>query len=211
MAMLEKTIQAVKDLDNTINAAKNEFQNAQKTILETYKEPAATEKLTEARDVRTEIEVRETQAAKAIVVEDFAKVREMVGETVTQAVPADFVATLEALKAKGDKITEYEAASFLKKYSGNYTAYSAILNLLHQSGKGGDMHLVTPDMMDERITFWENKILTWMQGRAGIAGESDYMSRLLTTSKGNPIQALADEVEAFCNGSFVMDIAGKLN
>ena len=211
MAILDKTYQAVKDLDSVIHAAKEEFLTAQKAILGTYKEPIATQKLTEARAIREEIEVRETQKAKEIAVADFAKVREMVYETVTQPVPADFPATLEALKVKGDKITVSEAESFLKKYKDNYTAYSAILNLLHQLRKADDLYLKTPDAMENDIAFWERKVLTWMQNRAGLAGESDYITRLLTTSKANPLQKLAFEVEYFCNGGFAVVNSGALN
>jgi hypothetical protein len=66
-------------------------------------------------------------------------------------------------------------------------------------------------MMEEKIVFWENKILNWMNNRAQIAGESDYITRLLTTSKANPVQNLANEIEAFCSGSFVLDATNSLN
>ena len=53
--------------------------------------------------------------------------------------------------------------------------------------------------------------MIWIQDRAGLAGESDYTSRLLTTSKANPLQQLAFEVEYFCNGGFAVANSGALD
>ena len=207
MTILNKTVQTVKEFEGAMMAANKEFEAAKNQILETYKDPVSVRKLAEAREILTEIEMRETKIARELVVEDFAATRNAVEEYVFRSAPADFPATLAVIQAKGEDLTDYEASCFLKKYKDNYMAFSAILGVLNQSGKMGEVHIMKPDHLDEKITMWEKKVLNWIQTRNSASAESEYMSRLLTSEKetGNPIQILAAEVESFLNGAFILD------
>ena len=206
MTILNKTMQTVKEFDSIIRAAKEEFEAAKEQIFATYKDPAATERMAEARKILTEIEIRETEKARVAVREDFAAARDKVLSFVSESVPATFSETLEAIRAKGEKITDYEAKSYLAKYSENYTAFSALLNVLNGLGKAGGVYILTPDHVDEDVAAMEKRILHWIQNRASGGFDSEYYSRLFTKENGgNPIQLLADRIEAFISGKFILD------
>ena len=62
----------MKDFDSVIQAADETFRTAKKMVVETYKEPAATEKLREASDKLAEVKARETKSACEAVKADWA-------------------------------------------------------------------------------------------------------------------------------------------
>ena len=151
MTYLVKTIQAVKDYDSAIVAGRREFDVAKEQILATYSNTLAAEKLGEAREALTAFEMKETALAREAVAADFAEAKKAILEFVSKSVPDDFPATLAALQVRGERITDLEAESFLNKYEGNYTAYSAVLHVLNCNGKAAKAHILTPDNLKDEI------------------------------------------------------------
>ena len=205
MKILTKTMQTVKDYDGAINAAREEFEAAKKKIFATYSNTLAAEKLGDAREALTAFEIKETAAARDAIKTDFDEARNTVLEFVSKSVPDDFPTTLAVIQAKGAKISDFEAANFLKKYESNYTAYSAVLNVLNSNGKAGNVYILTPDNVNEDIAAIEKRVLNWLQNRTSGGFDSEYYSRLFTKDTGNPIQALAERIEAFLSGGFIRD------
>ena len=205
MNILTKTMQAVKDFDASIVAARNEFEETKNQLFATYSNTIAAEKLGAAREALTAFELKETVKIRDAVKADFAEARSAIFEFVSKSVPEDFPATLSAIQVKGAKITDFEAASFLKKYEGNYTAYSAVLNVLNSNGKSGNVYILTPDNMNDDIAAVEGRVLNWIQNRTSGGFDSEYYSRLFTKETGNPIQMLAEKIEAFLSGGFIIN------
>ena len=209
MKILEKTMQAVKDFDTSIVAARNEFEQNKKVLFETYSNTVAAEKIGAASAALTTFEANATKSARDIITADFAEVRNAVFEFVSKSVPEDFPATLSAIQAKGEKITDFEAESFLKKYEDNYTAYSAILTVLHSHGKAADVYVLVPDKVNDAIDDMANRVLNWVQNRTSSSFNSEYYTRLFTQETGSPIHALADRIENFISGEFILDNSHK--
>ena len=196
---------STRQIIGAINAARQEFEAAKEQIFATYSNTVAAEKLGEAREALTAFEMKETAVARDAIKADFDEARNTVFEFVSKSVPDDFPATLAAIQAKGAKISDFEAASFLKKYEGNYTAYSAVLNVLNGNGKAGNVYVLTPDNVNDDIAAIEKRVLNWLQNRTGGGFDSEYYSRLFTKESGNPIQALAERIEVFLSGGFIRD------
>lgn len=205
MNILTKTMQTVKDYESAMQTARKEFENTKEQIFATYSNTVAAEKLGDARDAMTAFEMKESVSASDVVKADFAEARDAVFEFVSKSVPEDFPATLSIVQVKGAKISDFEAASFLKKYEGNYTAYSAILDILNRNGKAGSVYVMTPDKLNDDIAVIEKRVLNWIQNRTSGDFDSEYYSRLFTADSGNPIRALAIKIESFISGGFILD------
>ena len=212
MNILTKSMQAVKDFDASIVAARNEFEQTKKELFAVYSNIVAAEKLGAARDALTAFELNATKNARDIITADFAEARNMVLEFVTQPVPDSFTATLAAIQVKGDKITPFEAASFLEKYKDNYMAYSAVLKALNDFGHVTDVFTKAPDSLNDEIANMEKRILDWVNTRtsSGYGFGSEYWTRLLTKDGSSPIQVLDEKIEAYISGNFVLDSRSAL-
>ena len=199
MAYFEKSLQAVATLDSVLTTANETFKTEQKKLLDTLKDP--TKQIGEMRKALTETETEQKQIFREIVKTEFAAVREKVNKVVTAAPPADFTATLEAIKANGKAITEYEAAAFLAKYKdSNYLAFRTIAEVLHRLDKAKDVHIIYPDAIMKDIEESENLFLNWVTNYKG----ASYMTALLL-NKTNPITATAVKVEEFLNGKYTQE------
>ena len=203
MALFEKSYQAVKEFEAVSQAAKAAFLKAQKEIFETYSSAVADQKLAEARELLTKTEWEASQKALEIVQPEFAAVHEMIAETVTRGIPEAFAETLAAVKSKGERISEYEAAAFLKKYRTNYMGFSSILEVLHSYGKAGNIHIRTPEMLNNDVEVLEKRLVSWIRDRNGV-GDSNYFARLIIHEK-SPLVLLADRVQGFLDGDFILN------
>lgn len=74
----------------------------------------------------------EAEALKAIE-EVFAECLQKVKSFATEPVPEDFPATMEAIKAIGDSMSEKEAKMYFEKYQSNYLAARGIANFIHKT------------------------------------------------------------------------------
>ena len=104
MALFEKTLQGIKDLDSVLSTAKDTFQAERKRLMDTYKDAVFAQKVKEIKRVYDETQAQQKALCLNIVQEDFSAVREKVSMVVTAAPPADFPATLEAIRASGKAI-----------------------------------------------------------------------------------------------------------
>ena len=198
--IFNKTMQAVKDFDSIMNAAKEIYRNTKTEILATYTEAVSTEKLREAQEILVNAETEAKQTARKAVQEDFEAIRSQVNEYVTAAVPSDFTASMAAVEALGNDVTDAEAEAFINKYKGNYAAFRSLLKVLHGAGKATGIMAITVDVIRGQMEESERIILNWIQTYKG----GDYMSALLTNDEHTPIKALDENVQAFLNGEYVL-------
>ena len=198
MALFEKSLQAVATLDSVLTTANETFKAEQKKLLATLKDP--TKQIGEMRKALTETEAEQKRIFRETVQADFAAVRDKVNAVVTAAPPADFLATLEAIKANGKNITDYEAAAYMEKYKGNYFAFRTLHEVLTAAGKKLDSFVMKPDGISEEMNKGEQMLLNWGREWKG----SNYMGALLQHHT-NPITHLAEQVQKFIEGRFIVE------
>lgn len=198
MALFEKSFQAANALETNMTVARDTFVSAKKEILNTFKSPMAENKLAEAKAIFENVEIEQKANAKAAVAEDFEAARQKVIEMTTAASPADFMDTLEVIRAKGENISDFEVRAYLRKYEDNYAAFSTLCDMLHQSGKVTNVLAVKPDFIDNEITELERMVMNWIQTfKIGT-----YTGALLTDQNQSLFWKLAATVQAFLDGGF---------
>lgn len=198
MAFFEKSLQAVKILDSALTTANETFYAERKKLLDTLIDPA--KQIGEMRNLLTETEREQKRIFCETVQADFAAVRAAVASVVTAAPPADFPATLEAIKANGKNITDYEAAAFMEKYKGNYFAFRTLHEVLTNAGRDLDCYVMYPDRMAREIDQGEKMLLNWGREWKG----NSYMGALFQ-NRTNPITALAEMVQKFTEGKYTVE------
>lgn len=198
--IFEKTMQTVKDFESAMNAAKESFDVAKKEIFATYKESMAAEKLKEIREILYETEVKEKAKARESIAADFMETRNKVNSAVTVSTPEDFVSTLEAIRTIGKSISDYEANAFVEKYKGNYTAFRAVLDALHNVGKATDIIAYNAESIEKELLDAEGVIMNWISTFKG----TDYYTALLTSDQHSPIKKVATRIQAFIDGGYIL-------
>ncbi len=197
MALFEKSLQAVANLDSIMTTANKTFEIEKKKAMDTYKDPVS--HIGKLRAVLLETEEQQKLIFSETVKAEFAAVRDMVNKIVTTDAPLDFPATLEAIRVNGKGITEYEASAFLEKYKNNYLAFRTLADLLHKHGRAANISVLYPDAIMDDINDGERLLLNWGIQYKG----SSYMGALLQ-SDNNPITALAVTVNEFLEGRYTL-------
>lgn len=159
MALFEKTIQGIRNLDSVMSTAAKTFDAEKKRIMGIYKEDVFGQKFNELKKVFDETVEQQKQACRETVQSDFSAVRERINKVVTVSPPADFPATLEAVRVSGKSISDYEATVLLEKYNGNYLAYRTLAEVLHQQGKANDVVVMQPDAILRELEDAETKFM----------------------------------------------------
>lgn len=198
--ILEKTYTAASEFDAAMTAARETFQSAKKEINATFKSPTAETKVAEVKAVYESSVADQRRKVREAVAADMADTRRKVNEFVSVAPPADFAATLAALQAKGERISDYESRAFLDKYRGNYLAFTTLADVLHGAHKAVDVLPVKPDEIEEEISQLERMVLNWTQNYTG----GEYMTALLTDRNHTPILKSGAAVQSFIDGDFVI-------
>lgn len=198
MALFEKSLQAVATLDSVLTTANETFKTERKKLLETLKDP--TKQIGEMRQALTETEAEQKRIFRETVQEEFAAVRDKVNAVVTAAPPADFLTTLEAIKANGKNITDYEAAAFMEKYKGNYFAFRTLHEVLKAAGRKLDSFVMKPDRIVSEMDECEQMLLDWGREWKG----SNYLGALLQDHT-NPITSLAAMCQDFLDGRYSVE------
>lgn len=198
--IFEKTYTAANEFDAAMTAAQETFQSAKKEINATFKSPTAETKIAEVKAVYESTVADQRRKVREAVAADMADTRRKVNEFVSVAPPADFAATLAALQAKGEHISDYESRAFLDKYRGNYLAFTTLADVLHGAHKAVDVLPVTPDEIEEEISQLERMVLNWTQNYTG----GEYMTALLTDINHTPILKSGAAVQSFIDGDFVI-------
>lgn len=198
--ILEKTYIAASEFDAAMTAARETFQSAKNEINATFKSPTVETKIAEVKAVYESTIADQRRKAREAVAADIADARRKVNDVVSAAAPADFAATLAALQAKGERISDYESRAFLDKYKGNYLAFTTLADVLHSVHKAVDVLPVKPDEMEEEISQIERMVLNWTQNYTG----GEYMTALLTDKTHSPILKVGAAVQSFVDGNFVV-------
>ena len=198
MALFEKSLNAIKTLDSTIRTANETFKAEQKRLLDTYKDP--TKQIGEIRAATDNTIMQAKAAFHEAVTADYNAVRGKVHAVVTAAPPADFLATLEAIKANGRNISDYEAAALVEKYKDNYFASRTLDEVLTAAGKKLGSYVKKPDHIADEINKSETMLHNW--GRSYTGGS--YMTALLLNHT-NPVTMLADMVQQFLDGKYTTE------
>ena len=198
--IFEKTYTAASEFDAAMTAARETFQSAKKEINATFKSPTAETKIAEVKAVYESTVADQRQKALEAVAADMADTRRKVNDFVSVAPPADFAATLAALQAKGERISDYESRAFLDKYKGNYLAFSTLADVLHSVRKAVDVLPIKPDEFQEEIANLEHMVLNWIRTYTG----GDYMTALLTDRNYTPILKSGAAVQSFIDGNLVI-------
>lgn len=198
MALFEKSLNAIKTLDSTIRTANETFKAEQKRLLDTYKDPS--KEIGEVRAATDNTIMQAKAAFHEVITADYNAVRGKVHTVVTAAPPADFMATLEAIKANGRNISDYEAAAFVEKYKGNYFASRTLDEVLTAAGKKLGSYVKKPDHIADEIDKSETMLHNWGRRYTG----SSYMTALLLNHT-NPVTMLADMVQQFLDGKYTTE------
>lgn len=197
MALFEKSLDAVKTFDSTIKTVRETFETERKRLLDVYKDPV--KKIAEIK-AKTDEEIYRAKARYfEEITADHDEVRKKIREFATATPPADFLVTLEVIKANGRNISEYEISALIEKYKGNYLASRAIHETLAAAGRTPAGFVKKPD----QIVLEVNKNEEWLRNWAHNYSSNGYITALLLHYK-NPVTALAEAVQEFLDGKFVV-------
>lgn len=199
MAIFEKTNKAVMEFDAAMIAAKKKADEDRAYIMDRYNNTTLSEKLAEVQEELTNAETEARKAIKEVIAPDFDSVRKAVTDVVSESVPADFPATLEAVKVKGEKLTTYEAKAFLEKYKSNYLAFNSMLQTMQDNGHYNSILPVKPDEIMAKIDELQKRLEDWINNYR----KQDYYTLLIAKNKGQFINTTADTIQAFIDGGFV--------
>lgn len=193
---MERLVKTFKKFDATATGAINTFREVTKKLHDEYDNSKAFEQqYGEAKNVYDETMATAKQAALQEIKVIFADLNEKVKNFVQQPAPADYVATLEAIKAMSDNITEREAEMFFDKFRSNYIASRSISNYLHNL-KGYLLPIPTYDRIKANLESLELQAGDFIRNyKAG-----SYAAALFTTDKNNPWQAEGEKLKNFLNG-----------
>lgn len=198
MAYFDRSLNAFEEFFRVMTDANTAFLKKRSEALERVKEP--TKIIGEAQAEFVEIEKEQQEIFFAIVQEEFDEVRSIVNNVVTAAPPSDFMTTLEAIRALGNNITDYQASAFLEKYKGNFLAYSTIHEVLTGAGKKPEGYIVNIDSLAKDIDAGEATLIRCCREWA----KKEYMTRALQYTP-NPITSLAERVQEFVGGRFTVE------
>ena len=152
--MLEGITVALQSYYDTATSAKNILDNALVQVRENYIGASLAEKTKEVQDVYNQTLDESRKTNYDACMEVLNGVEERVQEIVKVPVPADFPATLEALKQINNP-SKTELETLVGAYRNNYYAYRAIRDYLKVPTPsftiGRDTYLLTLDGIQEAI------------------------------------------------------------
>lgn len=195
--MLENVLQNMRSFEATYIEAGDLWKRTRKEIHETYKDPIATSKLNEAKALYESTLQEAREKGVSLAQEEFEKVKNDVMGVITQAVPNDFISTLEALKSSGGNISEIEANAYISKYKGNYTALKSLLNVLKENGIMKQFNIISVDEVIGNINDVMAQVNKFYYGYA----PNTYETAIMTHEEGTMTQ-LNSYLSSFLEGGF---------
>lgn len=200
MSIFAKSLKAIKEFDLAMKTAAETHAEAKKNILANYAGNLLEQKLAEINDTLRVVEMEQKVNLKEVLAADFAQATEKIKATAVADVPADFLLTLEAIKAltKTGSITDFETKAFLEKYRTSYMAARAVAETLIQSNHGGNYTIVQPDVLLSDVKMVQGKLDNWLYNW----NPNDYMSRLMVADS-NILTGLDERVSSWLDGGFV--------
>lgn len=189
------------DYDRIHKSAMEDYSATEKKIRADYGDSKiGQQKLTEAMNLRdTTIEAAQNTGVEAVE-KVFSALTEKLSEAITAPVPADFVSTLEAIKAMGKMLSLAEANMYLQKYNGNYTAYRSLVSVFNGLGMTRFISVSYDEISNEMESC---KSLAKNFFKRGISG---YMYRVLLADD-NPLKTFDNAISCFLSG----DIQGYVD
>lgn len=191
--MLEKIKEAVIAHKNIYDEATNVFNAARKDLHENYKGNLFTAKMNEAKQVYEDTLMESRESNYATCVEVLTNIGIKAQGVITEPVPADFPATLEAIRAMKN-LTKAEMNAFVNRYKGNYLAYRAICDVV--GGAKNGFAAVTIDKVTEMIERLEADLHNYFYD----FHTNSYRTRLFC--EGSVFDAPDAFFTAFLNGRF---------
>lgn len=187
--MLEKITVSLQAYYDTVIGAKNILEKALVQIRENYNGALLAEKTNEVQSVYNQTLEESRTTDYNVCLEVLNGVEEMVQEIMKVPVPADFPATLEALKQINDP-SKFEIETAVGAYRNNYYAYRAICDYLK---------VVKPIMVDdilEGISDIKNNI------KKCFYTDNVDGYHFLNWKDGTLIPSYDEQFTAFCEGRF---------
>ena len=197
MAYFEKSLAAIKTFDSSMKAAHETHAAAKKQIMANYNGNLMSQKLGEINTALQNAEVEQKSILKETFAADFAQAKAQINATATADAPDNFISTLEAIKALGSSVTEYEIKAYLDKYRSNYIAARAIAEVIGKAGNGKFI-IIRLDQIAEEVDKIHNQLINWVQGW----NPTSYMSRVMVTDN-NVLTILENSVQEWLDGGFV--------
>ena len=192
------TIQAITKFEEEIRKAEEKYTVERDFITANYKNPE--ERLQALKETYTE----EKEDAKSRCLDaiqlDFNTQRKALHEITTEAMPADFMVTLEALRANGKNIGEYEGTAYIEKYKGNFLALRTLVEMLQGFGKAKGVYVRYPNGIANNMQEVE-KMLHKLINTAQV----DSMSYALYMSETGPLHTLSNDAEIFLQKNFIVE------
>ena len=194
---LTKLYDEMKNFSDTMKTASDTFQQTKKKLREDFGNGKVyDQRLAEVKKAYEDAAEEAKQKGLQTVEQEFSKLNEKIQAAVVKSVPADFVPTLEAIKATGKSLTKQEAELYIDKFSDNYTAYRSLISVLDA------LHIckVYPVTYDS-IKADFDKCYSLANGffRRTIG---DYMTMLLM-AESNPIRKFDESISYFLKGNLL--------
>lgn len=166
---------------------KSDYRQGSKTWEEKY---AAAQNI--YNDKMVELKEAGLDEIKAI----FEETNKKVDAFVLEPTPADFLATLEAIKVL-DNITEEEAKVLFDKYKGNYLAARALSEYLHNEKGYFTVKMPPLDKIKKELeSDYEQAKQFFIEYKT-----NEYRTKLFITKTENPWDKEAEKVEEFLGGN----------
>lgn len=197
--VLNKVFDTMAVYDSGRKKASEDYTAARKQIQANYGDSkVGREKLAELKASYDAARKQAENNGLAVVKEVFDDLEKKINDAITAPVPADFPATLEAVKATGSALSASEAELYIQKYCGNYTAYRSLVSLFD----GLKVCKVFPVTYDH-IMHDFNRFRAYAEGffSNSIGG---YMASLFL-SENNPMRVFDAGISSFLNDGNILE------
>lgn len=198
---LDKVIKALREYDEVFTSAKKIWQATKDNLIADFGTNATgssrlyDEKYAAAKELFDTTVATAKQKGISVVTEAFDEIEMKVNEFVTAPVPADFTATLEAIKATGKGLTANEAKVYLAKYQGNYTAYRSLSQYIYEN-LGIPTFCVRYDAIKNDIEQYKNMSISWFDKYG-----DNLQTAFFLTDNNNPLEGFDATIEKFLGGN----------
>ena len=197
--VLTRVFDAMAVFDSGRKKASEDYSAAMKKIHADYgNSRVGNQKLEELKSSYDAARMEARNNGLAVVKEVFDDLEKKINDAITAPVPADFAATLEAIKATGSALSANEAELYIQKYCGNYTAYRSLVSLFD----GLKVCKVFPVTYDH-IMYDFNRMRGYAEGffRDSIGS---YMSRLFLADS-NPMRVFDAGISSFLEDGNILE------
>lgn len=196
MTYFSNIIKAISKYEDEIRTADEKYHTERENAIKLFRAPE--EKLRSIAEVYAEEKEGIKSRCLDTITVAFEGIRRELSEIITEAVPADFILTLEALKSNGPGLSEYEAEAYINKYKRNYLAMRTLIGMLQQNGKCANTGIINAESVSNRLRGVEREITKAIQNeKIRSMGFTIYMS------ESGPVQEIFNDTESFIKKEFL--------